>query len=98
MSESLVDARPVPGTAIAALTVGVLSIAAIPLMVVATLPLGVVALVLGLVSRRTLRRDPTLRGSRISLAGFLLGISGMILGGAVPLALMLLWRLFGSGD
>ncbi|CAN5286249.1 hypothetical protein BH09ACT2_BH09ACT2_06160 [soil metagenome] len=98
MSEILVDARPVPGTAIAALSVGVLSIAAIPLMVVATLPLGVVALVLALVSRRALRRDPTLRGSRISLAGFLLGISGMILGGAVPLALMLLWRLFGSGD
>ncbi len=98
MSENLVDSRPVPGTAIAALAVGVLSIAAIPVMVAATLPLGVVALVLGLMSRHTLRRDPTLRGSRISLAGFLLGLSGMILGGAVPLGLIFLWRLFGSGD
>ena len=99
MSQNLIVTRAVfSGAAIAALAVGVMSIAAIPVLAVATLPLGVVALVLGLVSRRSLRADPSLRGARLSLAGFILGIAGMFLGGAVPVLLMLLWRFFGSSD
>ena len=83
MSQDLIATRGVfSGAAIA---VGVMSIAAIPVLAVATLPLGVVALVPGLVSR-------------LSLAGFILGIVGMFLGGAVPVLLMLLWRFFGWGD
>ena len=99
MSENLIATRGTfSGVAIAALTVGVMSIAAILVLSVATLPLGVVALVLGLVSRRSLRADPSLRGARLSLAGFILGIVGMFLGGAVPVLLMLLWRFSGSSD
>ena len=85
MSENLIATRGVfSGAAIVALAVGVMSIAAIPVLAVATLPLGAVALVLGLLSRRALRADPYLRGARLSLAGFILGIVGMCLGGAVP--------------
>jgi len=99
MSENLIKTPGVfSGGAIAALAVGLMSIASFQFLSSATLPLGVVALVLGLVSRRALRADPSLRGARLSLAGFLLGIVGMFLGGAVPVLLMLLWRFFGWGD
>jgi len=99
MSENLIAARGVfSGAAIAALAVGVMSIASIQFLSLATLPLGAVALVLGLVSRRSLRADPSLRGARLSLAGFILGVVGMFLGGAVPLLLMFLWRFFGLSD
>jgi hypothetical protein len=86
MSENLVMARSgFSGSAIAALPAAIL-------------PLGVVALIFGLVSRRALTGDPSLRGARLSLAGFILGLAGVFLGGAIPLILMLLWRLFGWGD
>lgn len=99
MSENLVMARiGFSGSAIAALVVGALSMAAIAALPAVILPLGVVALVFGLVSRRTLKGDPSLRGARLSLAGFILGLVGVFLGGAIPLILMLLWRLFGWGD
>ena len=99
MSENLVMARSgFSGSAIAALVVGALSMAAIAALPAAILPLGVVALVLGLASRRALRGDPSLRGARLSLAGFILGLVGVLLGGAIPLILMLFWRLFGWGD
>jgi len=99
MSENLIVPPGVfSGGAIAALAVGVMSIASFQVLPVATLPFGVAALVLGLVSRRALRADPSLRGGRLSLAGFILGIVGMFLGGAVPVLLMLLWRFFGWGD
>ena len=99
MSENLVMARSrFSGSAIAALVVGALSMAAIPAQTAAILPLGVVALVLGVVSRRALTGDPSLRGARLSLAGLILGLAGIVLGGAIPLILMLLWRLFGWGD
>jgi len=99
MSENLVMARSgFSGSAIAALVVGAVSMAAIAALPAAILPLGVVALVLGLVSRRALRGDPSLRGARLSLAGFILGLVGVFLGGAIPLILMLFWRLFGWGD
>ena len=99
MSEYPVMARSgFSGSAIAALVVGVLSMAAIAALPAAILPLGVIALVLGVVSRRALRRDPSLRGTRLSLAGFLLGLVGMFVGGAVPLVLVLLWRLAGWTD
>ena len=99
MSENLIATRGVfSGAAIAALAVGVMSIAAVSLLAMATLPLGAVALVLGLISRRALRADPSLRGARLSLAGFILGIVGILLGGAVPVLLMLLWRFFGLSD
>jgi len=99
MSENLVMARSgFSGSAIAALVVGAVSMAAIAALPAAILPLGVVALVLGLVSRRALRGDPSLRGARLSLAGFIHGLVGVFLGGAIPLILMLFWRLFGWGD
>ena len=99
MGENLIAIRGVfSGVVIAALAVGVMSIAAIPVLAVATLPLGAAALVLGLVSRRSLRADPSLRGARLSLAGFMLGIVGMFLGGAVPVLLIPLWRSSGSSD
>ena len=99
LSENLVTARSgFSGSAIAALVVGASSMAAIAALPAAILPLGVVALVLGVVSRRALKGDPSLRGARLSLAGCLLGLVGMFLGGAVPPILMLLWRLFGRGD
>ena len=99
MSENLVMARSgFSGSAIAALVVGAVSMAAIAALPAAILPLGVVALVLGLVSRRAFRGDPSLRGARLSLAGFILGLVGVFLGGAIPLILMLFWRLFGWGD
>ena len=99
MSENLIVTPGVfSGRAIAALAVGVMSIVSFQFLPVATLPLGVAALVLGLVSRRALRANPSLRGARLSLAGFILGIVGMFLGGPVPVLLMLLWRFFGWGD
>lgn len=42
--------------------------------------------------------DSSLRGTRLSLAGFALGLVGIFLGGAVPLLLMLLGRLVGWTD
>jgi hypothetical protein len=99
MSENLMMARSgFSGSAIAALVAGVMSIASIAALPAAILPLGVVALVLGLLSRRALRADLSLRGARLSLAGFILGLVGMFLGGAVPLLLVLLLRLLGWSD
>ena len=99
MSENLVMARSgFSDSAVSALVVGVMSMAAIVALPAAILPLGVVALVLGWVSRRALRADPSLRGSRLSLAGFLLGLVGMCLGGAIPPILVLLSRLLGWSD
>lgn len=60
--------------AVLTLVVGVASVAAIPTGTPASPALGAIALTLGLLSRRILRRDAGLRGSRLSLAGFLLGI------------------------
>jgi hypothetical protein len=50
------------------------------------------------VSRLGVKGDTSLRGARLPLAGFLFGVKGMFLGGAVPLLLILLWRLFGFSD
>jgi hypothetical protein len=99
MSENLVMARSgFSGSSIASLVVGAMAMAAIAALPAAILPLGVVALVLGLVSRRALRADLSLRGARLSLAGFILGLMGMFLGGVVPLLLVLLVRLLGWSD
>ena len=99
MSENPVVARSgFPGSAIAALVAGALSMAAIAALPAVILPLGVVALVLGVVSRRALRGDPSRRGARLSLAGFLLGLVGIFVGGAVPLLLVLLAKLGGWID
>jgi hypothetical protein len=99
MSENLVlSERGLSGIAVVAFVVGLGSIAALSSFLPATLPLGAVAIVLGLVSRRALRRDDALRGSRLSLAGFLLGIAGAVLGGAVPLTLILVARVVGFAD
>ena len=99
MSENLVIARSgFSGSAIAALVVGAMAMAAIAALPAAILPFGVVALVLGSVSRRALRADLSLRGARLFLAGFILGLMGIFLGGAVPLLLVLLVRLLGWSD
>jgi hypothetical protein len=64
--------------AILALLVGVASVAAIPLGTLASPVLGAVALTLAMLSRRILRRDAALRGSRLSLAGLLLGLVAVV--------------------
>ena len=93
-SENLLATRCV--LAGAALAAGVVSIAAIPVLAMATLLLGAVVLALGLISWRALRADPSPRGARPFLVSFILGIGeGMFLSRAVRVLPMLLCRFFG---
>ncbi|PPL19785.1 hypothetical protein [Microterricola pindariensis] len=67
-----VGVRPVLGTAVGALVAGLAALCFVALPLIGA-PLGAVAVVSGLLARRELRRNDGVRGSRISLAGFLLG-------------------------
>lgn len=91
--EAAADVRPTLGTAIGSLVTGTaaLCLAAMPLLGV---PLGVVAVVSGLRARRELRQNEGVRGSRLSLAGVLLGTAALIIG-AVPFLLSFLFVVLG---
>lgn len=69
------EVRPVDGLSIAAVTLGALSLALATLAAASLLGgiVGAVAIAAGLASRSRLKADAQLRGSRLSLAGFLLG-------------------------
>lgn len=73
-NRAAMSARGFSVPAILALLAGVVSVATIPISSPVSPGLGVVAVILGLVSRRILRADAALRGSGLSLAGFLLGL------------------------
>lgn len=77
------DVRPVLGTAVGSLVAGLAALCFVALPLIGA-PLGAVAVVSGLLARRELRRNDAVRGSRISLAGFLLG-AGVLAFGAVLL-------------
>lgn len=78
------DVRPTLGTAIGSLVAGVaaLCLAWMPPLGMA---LGAVAVVSGLLARRELRRNDAVRGSRLSLAGFLLGSAVLAFGAVLTL-------------
>jgi len=62
----------VDGKAIGSVTLAVAAVVAIQWWAVSTV-LAVAAVALALASRRSLRADPMLRGTALSLAGFLIG-------------------------
>lgn len=71
--------RPVDGLSIAAATLGVLALASFAAASLLGGVLGMAAIATGLASRSRLKADDQLRGSRLSLAGFLLGAIALLL-------------------
>jgi hypothetical protein len=72
--------RVYDGSSIVALVLGVASLGSLALSAAAAGLIGTLAIVAALVSRQRLRVDDDLRGSRLSLAGFLLGVITLAIG------------------
>ncbi|GAB3130438.1 hypothetical protein [Glaciibacter psychrotolerans] len=81
---------PVAGSALAAFALGIGAILALPLSTPLAPMWAVGAILAGIASRRRLRNDPSVRGSRLSVAGFLLGIVAAVIS-FVPFWLPLLF-------
>ncbi|MET4781175.1 hypothetical protein [Glaciihabitans sp. UYNi722] len=86
--------RPSAGSAILSAAVGVVAIAALLAPFPAAAVVGAIAIVVGLVSRAALKRDPRVRDARLSLLGFLLGCVAFVMG-ILPIAVPIVLALFG---
>ncbi|KQQ03636.1 MULTISPECIES: hypothetical protein [unclassified Rathayibacter] len=71
--------RPYDTRALASAVIGVAAVLSMSVPAVGAV-LAVVAIVLGLGARRRLRADETLRGSRASFAGVVLGLGALAVG------------------
>jgi hypothetical protein len=73
------DPRVYDGSSIVAFALGLASLCTLALFAVVAGLVGSLAVAAALVSRQRLRDDRSLRGSRLSLAGFLLGVVALII-------------------
>lgn len=75
--EDRVRSRPVDGKAIASFSLAIVSVLATQFWIIATV-VAVAAVSLALASRRSIRADPGLRGTMLSLAGFLIAVGVLL--------------------
>lgn len=92
MAEHLADkhVRPssIDGKATASFLLAIVSVLVAQLWILATV-VAIAAISLGLASRRSLRADPTLRGTVLSLGGFLIAVGVLVLATVGPSLLSL---------
>ncbi|OOB91110.1 hypothetical protein [Rathayibacter sp. VKM Ac-2630] len=86
-------ARPVALAAVASSAFGLLALVAFPVPLLSAAA-GLVAVLLARSSRERLRAEPSLRGVRASLLGFVLGTAALVVGAAQVLAPYVLMTLF----
>jgi hypothetical protein len=89
--EDRVRPRPIDGKAIASFSLAIVSVLATQFWIIATVT-AVAAVSLALASRRSIRADPVLRGTTLSLAGSLLAVGVLVFGTVGPS--LLSWFLF----
>ena len=89
-------AQPTSGKAIAALILGIASLAFGIVVGPFAVLLSIPAVVLGVQARREIARDPGVQGSGLALAGFIIGIIGIVL--FVLCLILIAVFLFGAGD
>lgn len=77
------DSPRTPGTAVASLVLGILSVFGFALLLLPT----ILAIVLGHTSRAKIRRDPRLSGEGVALAGLILGYLSIVIAVVVPVLL-----------
>ncbi|PKI89867.1 hypothetical protein CW368_11915 [Actinomycetales bacterium SN12] len=83
-----VRSRPVDGKAIASFSLAIVSALATQFWIVATV-VAVAAVSLALASRRSIHADPGLRGTALSLAGFLVAVGVLLFATVGPSLLSL---------
>ncbi|MFJ4045232.1 hypothetical protein ACIPV2_05745 [Microbacterium sp. NPDC089987] len=86
--EDGVRSRPVDGKAIASFSLAIVSVLASQFWIVATV-VAVAAVSLALASRRSIRADPSLRGTALSLVGFLIAVGVLLFATVGPSLLSL---------
>jgi hypothetical protein len=93
MSETEVDSRvrsrPIDRKAIASFSLAIFSVFATQFWIIATVS-AIAAVSLALASRRSIRMDPALRGTTMSLAGFLIAAGVLVFATVGPSLLTLL--------
>ncbi len=93
MSESGVEnrlrSRPVDGKAIASFSLAIVSVLTTQFWIIAAAA-AVAAVSLSLASRRSIRADTSLRGTTLSLAGFLIAVGVLVFATVGPSLLALL--------
>lgn len=87
------SARPVSLAAVASSALGLVALVAFPVPLLSAAA-GLVAVLLARSSREQLRAEPSLRGARASLLGFVLGVAALVVGAAQVLAPYVLMVLF----
>jgi len=80
---------PIDGKAIASFLLAVVSVLVAQFWILATV-VAIAAISLALASRRSLRADPALRGTMLSLGGFLIAVGVLVLATVGPSLLSLL--------
>jgi len=87
------DAHPVSLPALASSALGLVALVAFPVPLLSAAA-GLLAVLLARSSRERLRAEPSLRGARASLLGFVLGTAALVVGAAQVLAPYVLMALF----
>jgi len=96
-TEDRVRSRPVDGKAIASFSLAIVSVLVSQLWIFATL-VAVAAVSLALASRRSIRADPDLRGTALSLAGFLIAVGVLLFATVGPALLSFLLVVIASPE
>lgn len=86
--EDRMHARPVDGKAIASFSLAIVSVLATQFWIIATAA-AIAAMSLALASRRSIRADPGLRGTALSVAGFLIAVGVLLFATVGPSLLSL---------
>lgn len=90
------SAQPTSGKAIAALILGITSLVFGVFVGPFAVLLSIPAVVLGSKARREIARDPSIQGSGLALAGYIIGIVGIAL--FVLVSILIAVVLLGAGD
>jgi len=75
--ENRVRSRPVDGKAIASVSLAVVAVLTTQFWIIATV-VAIASICLAFASRRSVRADPNLRGTTLSLAGFLIAAGVLV--------------------
>lgn len=86
--ENRVRSRPVDGKAIASFSLAVVAVLTTQFWIITTV-VAVASVSLALASRRSVRADPNLRGTTLSLAGFLIAAGVLVFATVGPSLLTL---------